>query len=766
VDTQRWRSRLHPRLAGVTIGPPGREETKETMAWIQSRVLVAGSAVGLVALLFTNRLDAETRTELVAICLVALALGVAIGIAWRRLPRFALVLGPAAATTLISLGIVVSQVEPDAVALFYLWIAIYAAYFFTPRQTAAHVAYIGVAFGVALAFTPLQAAPAVIWLLVVGTVAVSAALCLYLSRSLSRRLEEREASERKLAELVSLQSATLESTADGLLVVDLEGRIVSHNRLFQNMWRIPKDILDSRHDERAIDFAVSQLTDPDQFVRKIQQLYSRPRAESYDVLELKDGRVFERYSQPQLGPDERVLGRVWSFRDITDQVQIESQLRHLADHDVLTGLLNRRRFEEEVAKWLAHTARYGGDGAVLLLDIDNFKYVNDSLGHHTGDAVIRNVAALLRDRLRETDVLARVGGDELAILLPEADAKAAAHVAGKLLKLIRDHRPLVRGQRTRITASAGVALITGLSDRTTEQIMVEADIAMYRAKEAGRDRFHVYRQAGASQPAEQARIRPWSDRIREALEKDRFVLHAQPIVDLRSDGVSQYELLVRLVDERGKLLMPAAFLPSAERTGMVAEIDLWVIGEAIRLIAAEERAGRRLRLEINLSGHTLGDPNLVASIESALEQTPIDPGSLIFEVTETAAVVNLDDAREFAQALMPLGCRFALDDFGAGFGSFFYLKYLPLDYLKIDGDFIVNLTSNATDQAVVQAIVELSRKLGKATIAEFVGDEETLELLRAYGVDFVQGFHLGQPQPIEELWETAGRARTALAAGG
>src|SRR5215217_3261914 len=220
----------------------------------------------------------------------------------------------------------------------------------------------------------------------------------------------------------------------------------------------------------------------------------------------------------------------------------------------------------------------------------------------------------------------------------------------------------------------------------------------------------------------------------------------------------QYELLVRMDNGDGELLPPHAFLPSAERSGMVREIDMWVTRQTIRLIDEQRRAGRDLHLEVNLSGRTLGDPTLPRAIQDELQKVPIDPGNLIFEVTETTAVLNMDEAGEFASQLTNMGCRFALDDFGAGFGSFYYLKYLPLEFLKIDGDFIGDLASNATDQAMVRAIVDLSVQLGKATIAEFVGDDATIELLREYGVDFAQGFHIGRPQAISELWVDAGES--------
>ena len=561
------------------------------MAWIQCLLFGTGGVIGLAILPFSGFLSAGERTALVVLSVLALALAAALALTWRRLPPVAFQFTLALGMLIITASVPIGGDRPALSGLFYVWVGLYAAYFFTLRQAAVQIALAGTAYAIALSVNTDMSVAVMSWIVTMGTLAVTALLFGYLKQMLAGELEERKRSQSELKASLSLYKATLESTADGLLVVDLEGKIVSYNSRFQTMWRIPDEVLGSGDDDRAIAFVLDQLASPEKFVRKVQQLYQRHGAESSDILEFKDGRVFERYSRPQRGTGGEIYGRVWSFRDVTDRVQIESQLRHLADHDVLTGLLNRRRFEEAVAERVAHDIRYGGGGAVLLLDLDNFKYVNDSLGHRTGDGVIRSVASLLGERLRESDVLARVGGDELAILLPEADAKAAEHVAADLLELVRNHRPLFRGQRTRLTTSVGIALISGSRERTTEEILVEADIAMYRAKEAGRDRFHLYESAADAQLPPQGARPPWTDRIRKAFDEDRFVLYAQPIVDLRTNKPSQHELLLRMVSESGELLAPAAFLPSAERSGLVTEIDAWVIAEAIKLVETQGACG-------------------------------------------------------------------------------------------------------------------------------------------------------------------------------
>ena len=293
-------------------------------------------------------------------------------------------------------------------------------------------------------------------------------------------------------------------------------------------------------------------------------------------------------------------------------------------------------------------------------------------------------------------------------------------------------------------------------DLTADDILIDADVAMYEAKEAGKDRIAVVtgvnRHAVAHAKGRQrmtARV-SWAERVRRAVREDQFVLHCQPIVDLGSDTISQWELLLRLPGDHDELIKPAQFLHTAERSGLILEIDRWVLSEAIRLIAEQRDLGHDLRLEVNISGRSVGDTELLTLIEQQLDARSVDPASLVLEVTETAAIANMDRARSFASSLTKIGCRFALDDFGAGFGSFYYLKHIPFDYVKIDGEFIRNLPASSTDQLILDSIVQMSNGLGKRTIAEFVGDHETVELLKQHGVDYAQGYHLGRPRPVTE----------------
>ncbi|HLI60247.1 MAG TPA: EAL domain-containing protein [Solirubrobacteraceae bacterium] len=435
--------------------------------------------------------------------------------------------------------------------------------------------------------------------------------------------------------------------------------------------------------------------------------------------------------------------------DISERKRFETHLRHLADHDALTGLLNRHRFESELARVTAEVARYRRRASLLVLDLDGFKDVNDRFGHPVGDELITRIGALLRDTLRTTDVVARLGGDEFIAILPEAGPADAKRLANRILEAVRDCGQIAVGdEHAQITASIGLTSFDGDTGLTGAELVAEADVALYEAKAEGRNRRVLYdRSRPRREPG--AGGRSWTERLRDAVQRDRFVLHAQPIRGICAEETARYELLLRLRDADGQLIPPGAFLESAERFDLMGEIDRWVLRRALELLEAHERAGHDISLSVNLSGRTMNDPDLTQELAALLTTHPIAPGRLILEVTETAAIVNIDRARELAANLRALGCRFALDDFGSGFASFSYLKHLDFDYLKIDGEFIRHLSRTPTDQVVVRAVVDIARGLETRTVAEFVGDDPTVELLRALGIDYGQGFHLGRPGPLE-----------------
>lgn len=445
----------------------------------------------------------------------------------------------------------------------------------------------------------------------------------------------------------------------------------------------------------------------------------------------------------EAGALERVVG---ASQDVTDRVAIEDRLRHLAEHDLLTGLRNRHCFETALSAQSAAWARSETAGAVLLIDLDNFKDVNDTRGHQAGDTLVAAVAGRLRDRVRATDVLARIGGDEFAVLVPQADAVAARTVAESLRQVITASPFAVGDARLRVTASIGVAL-SDTSNRDGD-LLADADIALYEAKNRGRDRVAL---ASEMDRATQQRAVGWNERLRHALMHDELVLFGQPIADAVTGAVSRYELLVRLRAQDGSLAPPGAFLPVAERHGLIVELDRLVARHAARIVAAEAAAGRDTRLSVNLSGRTVAMAGIADELLGTIRDEGADPWRLMFEVTETTAIDRLSAAGELATALRSVGATFALDDFGAGFSSFVHLKGLPVDAVKIDGGFVRDCAGSAVDRAVVRSLVDVARALGTQTIAECVEDAATRDLVAGFGVDQVQGFHIGRPAPIDEL---------------
>jgi diguanylate cyclase (GGDEF)-like protein/PAS domain S-box-containing protein len=456
----------------------------------------------------------------------------------------------------------------------------------------------------------------------------------------------------------------------------------------------------------------------------------------------------------------RAEGVLAHLVDISEHKRYEEHLAHLAEHDPLTGLANRRKLDSELTSHLDRCGRYGATGALLMLDLDNFKQVNDTLGHSAGDQLIGSLGAVLRQRMRAGDVVARLGGDEFAVLLPQADRPAAEAVAQDILDLTRsDVRLLGQPLPGELTASIGVVLIDD-PKLSPGEILSTADLTMYDAKDGGRDRYVVH--AGNRLPAPRGGARvSWADRISQAVRENRLVVHAQPVQDLRTGRVTGAELLVRMVGDGGELIMPGRFLYIAERTDLIHQLDAWMIDQAVEVLQQAQAIDPAFSIEVNVSGRSLGDPAPVDRIATRLREHAVDPHGLVLEITETAAVCDIAAARAFATRIHGVGCRFALDDFGAGSGSFSYLKHLLFDFVKIDGEFVTKAAGNPTDQLIVSSIVGIARGLGKQTVAEFVTDAETLDLVRTLGVDRAQGYHVGRPEPVPALLDRVRSQPTA-----
>jgi diguanylate cyclase (GGDEF)-like protein len=445
----------------------------------------------------------------------------------------------------------------------------------------------------------------------------------------------------------------------------------------------------------------------------------------------------------KLSPEDRevVLGAL----DRAERT--DTELRYLADHDSLTGLLNRRRFRAELDQYVSFSARYGGQGAVMIIDIDGLKAVNDALGHHGGDNLLRQVADVMRERVRTTDIVARLSGDEFAVLMPQTDIAGALQL-GEDLRAQAAETAMPAPDGPGATISVGITMFGGRGVGA-EAVLVAADQAMYRAKEEGRNQIALFQDP--EEPKRRARSAlTTSARIRDALTHDRLSLHTQPIRSLASGGIERYELLLRMTSDGGELLPAASFIEAAERSGMIQELDRWVVARALELLAERERAGSPVSLHVNLSGVSVADISVLEFIERRLDEGDADPARCTFEITDTARVGDYRRATDFADRLTEFGCQVAIDDYGTGLGPFHYLKQIPFDVVKIDGAFIRDMPRNDADQLMVQAIVQIARGLGKTTIAEFVQDDATTQMLREYGVDMAQGYHLGRPVDVAE----------------
>ncbi len=448
-----------------------------------------------------------------------------------------------------------------------------------------------------------------------------------------------------------------------------------------------------------------------------------------------------------------VTGAVLVFKDITQLRGLEREMTFLASHDALTGLINRREFEIRLKRAI-RSARAERRHALLYLDLDEFKVVNDTCGHLAGDEMLRQVTALLRSRVRKSDLLARLGGDEFGVLLEDCPLPEARQIAEQMRRTVREFRFSWRGQVFEVGVSIGLVPIAPDSGDISH-VLSGADAACYVAKDSGRNRIHEY-EPDDTAVSERYGEMQWVHRIHGAFEDRRFRLYYQPIQPIQpadqaaDDGEAMCEIFLRMLDRNGEIVGPAAFICAAERYHMIASLDRWVVGTAFRALAEAQRRqdGRPLRFAINLSGQTLSEESFLEFVIQELFTSGVDARRICFEITETAAITKLDGAMRFITALKAKGCCFVLDDFGSGLSSFAYLRDLPVDYLKIDGEFVQGMVADRVKRALVESIHQIGNVMGIKTIAECVENAETLEALRSLGVDYAQGFYLARPQPL------------------
>ena len=663
-----------------------------------------------------------------------------------------------------------------------------------------------------------------------------------------------------------LLASILNSTADGLLVIDRAGKILAWNDMFVSMWSLPLGIIESRHDDDAIAAVLSQVVDADSFLSRIRDLYAHPEEESFETINLKDGRIFERFSRP-LGPMSDIQGRVWSFRDatvrrmaerslresemrfrafaegaacaliiyrgeeivfanhwardvlgeivgrpfwerahpedvpvirahgraqarrdaieghfdarfvdredtirwfevtetsieldgqpavlataydITKRKDAEDRTRHVAFHDALTDLPNRALFVDRAEAALALARREGGRVGVILLDVDRFKNVNDSLGHDAGDELIKRSADRLREALRGSDTVARLGGDEFAVLLPGLRSDETTRAGRKILEAMRQPF-LVAGRELRVSASLGLAI--GPQDGEDVQTLVKsADTAMYRAKDAGRDRLQLF-----DPTMNQAAIRllELENELHEGLAHNEFVIFYQPILRAVTGELCGLEALLRWRRPDGTVREPNDFIPVAEATGLIQPLGLFVLQTACHDISHIRAVlGSPLRVSVNISAAQIREPNIIPIVANALREAHLDAGALELEITESSALQGQERTLEALRELVTMGVAISLDDFGTGYASLDLLRRLPIKRIKIDRTFVQDVGSDRVDEAIASATIALAHQLSLEVVGEGVETEFQKNFLEAHGCDLLQGHLLGRPMPRDEV---------------
>jgi diguanylate cyclase (GGDEF)-like protein/PAS domain S-box-containing protein len=616
--------------------------------------------------------------------------------------------------------------------------------------------------------------------LVMKLLSLSLALCSVIlvgigaaiSRNMIRRSERIAAALRESEEQAFVAQArshvTLQSIADAVLCTNRACEVTYVNAAAEQLigWPAAEAV------GRPLATVLRILPEPNthSVTSEIEQILAgeqRTGPATGSLLQGRDGSttpIHER-AAPIRDSHGEVMGIVFVMRDITQERAFAAQLLHQATHDALTGLANRREFEQQLGWAILDQQRTGTDYALLYLDLDQFKVVNDTCGHAAGDELIRLVSWAVKQELRAGDVLARLGGDEFGILLANYPQQAALSLAESVRHRISALRFIWEGKVFSTNASIGVLSLTE-SLATVGDALSAADQACYMAKDNGRNRVQFYRPDDQEMRARHGEMR-WVERLNRAIELDQFALFAQEIrpVGHPAGGAvepSRFEVLIRMVDSDGTLIAPMAFIPAAERYGLMPRIDRWVIAKACSNLAAlRERHGGIPMCMINLSGASVTDPGMVDFVRSQLQKFGLPRQSIGFELTETAAISNLANASQLMYGLKEIGCPMALDDFGSGMASFAYLRGFPVDYLKIDGEFVKDMTTDVVDYEIVEAIHNVGRVMGVKTVAESVESAEILSALMLVGVDFAQGFHIHRPVPMLEIAYRA-RRRDAL----
>ncbi|MEM8982627.1 MAG: EAL domain-containing protein [Pseudomonadota bacterium] len=570
--------------------------------------------------------------------------------------------------------------------------------------------------------------------------------------SVARDISYRRNLEASLGRGRQFAQFTLESIAEGVVTTDTSGRIDYMNRAAESLTGYPRGDVSGRlfgDVLRLVDESDRRsLEDPVERCLATRQRVSMGRRAVLLGRSAADEHSVELTASPIRHDTGNMGGVVILVHDVSELRGLTRQMSYQASHDALTGLINRREFERRLKEALS-TARSKQQGHVLAyIDLDRFKAVNDSCGHQAGDRLLQEIAAILKDNVRDSDFCARIGGDEFALLLVGCPLDKARQIATTIVSAVADYRFVWQNRLFTIGASVGLVEI-GADGGTSEEIMAAADSACYIAKQRGRGRVEVYTAREESIARERGEI-VWLKAIQTALANDGFELYTQSILSLSgADHGPAIEVLLRLPDSDGAASGPRDFMVSAERYQLMPEIDRWVVRSALTAVATHQiKIPENRSLSINLSGQTLGDASFLEFVVDCLDTSGVAPNRICFEVTETALIANLTTAQRFIEVLHGMGAEFALDDFGSGLGAFSKLKHLPVDYLKIDGSFTRGLAVDAVNQEMVTAMVKLAETLRFRTVAEEVEDQSDFDAVRAMGVDFVQGYVIEKPLPL------------------
>ncbi len=569
-------------------------------------------------------------------------------------------------------------------------------------------------------------------------------------------ISERKRAEEELRRLGEYNQLLLQSTSDGIFGVDRDLRCTFANSAAAEMLGFDAAALEGQDMHALVHHSGEDGAPLPREENLIQRAMAEDRSvwSNNEVLWKHGEDAFPvQYSANPLHEEGRVTGAVVVFRNVAEARAMARKMDYLATHDPLTGLVNRREFERRLGAALETARAQHGEHILCYVDLDQFKVVNDTCGHVAGDELLRQITILMHPRMRQSDTLARLGGDEFGMLFEHCPMERAVERAQDIWNLVQEFRFVWDNKSFSVGVSIGVVAITAETE-SADAALSAADAACYMAKDSGRNRVHVY-EVNDAEIARRRGEMQWVSRLRNALDDDRFELCVQRLVPVAADaqdGGLLAEVLVRMRDEQGESVPPGAFLPAAERYNLVPDIDRWVVRRTFAYLLEHPDVFADLRLcTINLSGHSLGDESFAEFVVESLTSQGIDPERICFEITETAAVANLTQAVRFMRRMKAHGCSFALDDFGSGMSSFAYLKTLPVDFLKIDGNFVRDLGGDPIDRAMVEAINKVGHVMGIRTIAEFVESAEILEHLRDIGVDFAQGYGIARPEPMDDL---------------